>query len=1291
MSSSVTLILRACLWLVVTLLVTLAIAVTTLRVALPNLNKYQSEIELWVNQHSGFDFSIQDVGGFWRNTHPSIALQGVKASLPNAEDVTFSVERVEVEFDLIQSLVQMRPVVADLVMNQMYLDIRSIDLFAGQNGKDEPTDPESSKRVIQELDNLLLKTLVDVTAKDSSILYHSVSGEERQLDIETLKWQNSDKHHLAEGVVSIKDANLNSLSVSANFIDGGSLTDVTGEFYVSADSISVKPWLTHYMQAESGIETGTVSLNSWLTLRNSKPVSAYVEVLPSELAWNEDGEHDLMLESGVFKLSPTDDGWQVNGHSLNLRTDDTPWPELDVAFKWNQGPWQLNISELDIATITPLIKLLPDSEQSTKMINVLAPGGSVSDIRVSMGSGIDSLRYSASFSDLAIEQWELVPGFSQVSGSVFGSASEAKASLHVIDDVFPYGDVFQAPLNIKQGQVDIVWQQDENGWKLWSDKITAATPDLQVLGAFRLDFPKDASPFLSFYGEADAYNVGETWRYLPTLALGQDLTDYLSTAIQAGKADTVKLLWHGDLSQYPYTNHDGIFQVWVGLEDAKFSFDTAWPLITDLQLDLLFENDAMHLDSRSAQLMDVTADRITGRIPYLGEGGHIEIEAKATASGNAVRDYMTSSPLVGSVGAALTALQVSGDVSSEFQLNIPFDSEKEARAWGYADLSGNHVEIEAPPMVLENTTGRIEFDNDVVTANGLAADLLNQGISLDFKGLNDGPGYAVDIDVLGDWDVKPLEPYIGEQWLSRLSGHAQWQSQIDIQLNDIGFTYQLDLQSDLKYLASDYPYPLAKKSLESGSARLQTSGNQETITARLQLPNTKYQAEIDITGDVPELTATNLVLGRGGYKISPVVGHHALIRTDKFNADDWLSVVMEPVKPSTAVLSQMNTPTIPAPSRITFESKELILGSISWNDVDFSARKNKQAWQMEVSSQELEGDINYLPPYDLTVSLDRLHLFVPEWSDKNNQDQQLLQRKEQAAPLISKLDREIHDAMPNLTLTLNDFWLQGYKVGKVDVEMARQDNRIDWKKIQVRSGGNKADVSGWWELDGDKSHSALTVDVEGENNSELMGRFGITSGIQKAPFALEGQLNWDGSPWGIKMDTLDGNVKTKFGKGIISDVSGAARLLGLFSLDSIIRKMQLDFSDVFDKGMAFNSITGTGEIQNGIFLTNDLNMDAVAGEMKIKGIANLNTRQVDAEVNFTPDITSGIPVLTAFAVTPQTALYVLAVTTVISPVVEVFTQVNYSVKGPLDSPTVSELSRSSGEFQLPEKLRKLAE
>lgn len=133
--------------------------------------------------------------------------------------------------------------------------------------------------------------------------------------------------------------------------------------------------------------------------------------------------------------------------------------------------------------------------------------------------------------------------------------------------------------------------------------------------------------------------------------------------------------------------------------------------------------------------------------------------------------------------------------------------------------------------------------------------------------------------------------------------------------------------------------------------------------------------------------------------------------------------------------------------------------------------------------------------------------------------------------------------------------------------------------------------------------------------------------------------------------------------------------------------MQLDFSDVFDKGMAFDSIEGKGTISQGIFVTNNISMDAVAGDMQIKGIVDLNTRMIDAEVHFVPDITSGIPVLSAFAVTPQTALYVLAITTVISPVVEVFTEVDYSVKGPIDNPVVKEISRRKGEFKLPEKFR----
>ncbi|MCV6004065.1 DUF3971 domain-containing protein, partial [Escherichia coli] len=89
------------------------------------------------------------------------------------------------------------------------------------------------------------------------------------------------------------------------------------------------------------------------------------------------------------------------------------------------------------------------------------------------------------------------------------------------------------------------------------------------------------------------------------------------------------------------------------------------------------------------------------------------------------------------------------------------------------------------------------FDNDVVTTSGLSAELLSQPISLDFHGESADQGYNVTINTLGDWDVEPLKPYLGERWLSLVSGHAPWQMDIDLQLNDVGFTYQVDVLAQL--------------------------------------------------------------------------------------------------------------------------------------------------------------------------------------------------------------------------------------------------------------------------------------------------------------------------------------------------------------------------------------------------------------------------------------------------------------------------------------------------------------
>ncbi len=1285
--------LRVILWGITLFLLLLAILVTGLRVALPHMNRYQNEITAWVNHQTQANFSIENVQGYWRNTHPSISLQGLQAHKLDGEQLNLEAKSVDIEFDLIRSLIRRQLVVADLTIHKLGLDASAIRL-ASDDVQSDPSlnDSQDSASLIRTLDRIFLRQLDYFSVIDSEVVYQSVTGEVHTLAIEKLKWQNIGENHRAEGLVSIVGTGVNSLHVGANFQDFGSLTDLSGQFYLQANQIELGPWLSDYLRKDMGITGGELSFDAWVDLNHSEPASGYLSFRPSQVSWG--NEHHLSLTSGIIESAARQQDnqqvWYINTYSFALSTDEQNWPGLDVSASWSKQGWSADIAQSDIGALIPFSEILPDAQEVKAWISGLNPDGQIRDLRIAADKD-SPIQYSANVDELSTSQWKLLPEVHHLNAHITGNGKRAVIHAQLTDDQLPYGDVFQAPLEIQDGRVTLVWQKEDAGWSLWSDHISVSTPHLSALGEFRLDFPQQKSPRLAIYAEASLRDAGESWRYLPTRALGQHLTDYLSAALQGGQADNAQILWYGDLHDFPYRSHSGMFQAYVPLDKGKFSFDTNWPAIDDLQLDLLFENESLNFESHSARLMDVKAQYIKGEIPRLVNHGHLDIQATASGDGMAIRDYMTASPLVDSVGAALTTVQINGNVNANFNLHIPFDLQNEqVRAWGKAKLNKNRVEIQAPPMTISQLSGDITFDNDRISAKFLTGMMLDQRASFAFSGKSNQKGYQVHVGSSGTWDVTRLGPHVGRYWTNPLKGTAPWDMGVDIQLNDVGFAYQVNLKGNLARIASHYPYPLDKQIGEAGEFTVQASGNQRMISARAELPGAKYQAEIDITPSVPVLTATNLVVGNGSFKPSPIKGHQVVIRTDKFSLDDWIPVIFSDQAKGQAG-KQSGFPEIPEPEHVVLDVPTLTAGALEWHDANLVARKNNVGWRVDINVQEAQGEASYIDPYDLSVSLKQLHLYVPQLESEESGEQAVSAPEASATQAITEFDRDFHQLMPNLTLYIEDFWFQGYKVGQMNMDFQRQGDALVWKRIDITSGTNEVHANGRWLLKGNRSHTYLGMNIKGDNNSDLMERFGITSGIQKAPFNLSGNLEWEGAPWSVETETLNGRVDAKLGKGVVSDVSGAAKLLGLFSLDSIIRKMQLDFSDIFDSGMAFDSIKGSGEITDGIFVTNNLSMDAMAGDMTIKGLVDLNQRLIDSEVSFVPDITSGIPVLSAFAVTPVTALYVLAVTTVISPVVEVFTEVNYSVKGPIDSPAVKEISRSKGEFTLPEKMLKQVE
>ncbi|WP_438885198.1 YhdP family protein, partial [Bacillus cereus group sp. BC244] len=90
--------------------------------------------------------------------------------------------------------------------------------------------------------------------------------------------------------------------------------------------------------------------------------------------------------------------------------------------------------------------------------------------RLSVNQG-DDIQYSVRVNQGGIKQWDLLPGIEHLQATIRGTAESAVIHASLTDETLPYGDVFQAPLSLRQGAVDLVWQRDENGWRLWADKV----------------------------------------------------------------------------------------------------------------------------------------------------------------------------------------------------------------------------------------------------------------------------------------------------------------------------------------------------------------------------------------------------------------------------------------------------------------------------------------------------------------------------------------------------------------------------------------------------------------------------------------------------------------------------------------------------------------------------------------------------------------------------------------------------------------------------------------------------
>ncbi len=207
--------------------------------------------------------------------------------------------------------------------------------------------------------------------------------------------------------------------------------------------------------------------------------------------------------------------------------------------------------------------------------------------------------------------------------------------------------------------------------------------------------------------------------------------------------------------------------------------------------------------------------------------------------------------------------------------------------------------------------------------------------------------------------------------------------------------------------------------------------------------------------------------------------------------------------------------------------------------------------------------------------------------------------------------------------------------------------------------------------------SSLRLRVKSDDVGAAIEALGFASVISDGRLELNGNLRWPGGPRAIAMDRVAGNVNVFIHEGRIEEVEpGAGKLLGLLSLQALPRRLMLDFSDLFSKGMAFDKISGKLNIEQGNIYSQDLRMESVSADVLVTGRSGLVARDFDQLVMVVPRVSETLPVAAGLALGPQVGAAMLLIQRLIGDDIDQSAMVSYSIKGSWEEPRIEQLAVS---------------
>lgn len=1036
-----------------------------------------------------------------------------------------------------------------------------------------------------------------------------------------------------------------------------------GELYAATDRLDVADWKT-WLPLPHAVQGGAGRLRLWLKLAQGALRGAEAELdlqaVRAQLA-PDLPPLDLRQLRGGLGWTQFSDQLTLSLRQFSLRAaSGLVLPPTDLFLRHTPAQTQrlasgeIVLNQLDLGMLDPLLAHVPLSDAARQTLGQLAPQGRVHGLAASWRGDLarpQHFKVQAQFSGFGVRQYEDWPAVSGLSGEVAGddragTLQLASRELHLAAPGF-----LAEPLAFDELKGRLDWQRNRHGWAFKLNQVHARNADLE--GSVQGNYQMDEGPGVAdLTVNLNRASVRHAARYIPQHAFDEATYRWLQTGLQAGEADSFVLRVRGDLRDFPFPdNRNGLFRIEAHAPGTAIEFAPGWPRIEQADARLLIEGRLLEVRATRAMTAGAQLRNVRVALPdLLADRLVMEVTGEAVDSTQRCLDYIRISPVRGYLEGYTDDIRASGDGLLKLKLAIPLNGDGRSQVVGSYRFSGNDLDLGEHVPWLRQASGEISFTQDGLRADAVQAQVLGGAARIDLSSAGDTLKVRADGTMQAD-KLYGIYPY---PLLKRLHGAADWRADISVRrkLADVRVT------SNLQGLLADLPYPLHKALEDKVELRFEQrdlAANRTLTSLRLGDRMRGELTQVRQAGGAWETTQGVLHLGEGELTArGPGVWIEG--RLPRFSLQGWQGWADFPgsgrVPPNIA--------------GIHLEFGEVRAFGHSLHDLSIRGSARNGLISTRLTARELNGDVIWQPQEEgrLLVRLKQAVLGGAGTEDAA------------AVPVMAQEPAPFTGVLPTFDVSIERLLWHGRPLGRLDLLLRGEaGGGAVLERFRLANPDAVLNASGRWQPG--QQRTSLEASLESANTGKMLVRAGYPEGLKDAAGALRMTLGWRGAPDEFTYGNLDGKVEVKLGKGRFLQVNpGAARLLGVLSLQSLPKRIALDFTDVITPGFEFERIEGVAVIERGQMKTRDFAMTGNAARILLSGEVDLQRETQQLRVRILPTVGDNVSLL-SFAASPAVGVGVLLTNKLLRDPLDKLAAFDYNVSGSWADPKVERIGAAA--------------